>query len=93
MTEPKREKFQVAVVVFLEVEAVDDRDADSIAEHAIKSAIHKVTTREVEGRPVIDFHWNRNDFSARCFGVIELGCAYSNQLLYAKPTWLAYRDK
>lgn len=84
-----REKFWVAVTVFVEAEAVDETDALFIAERAVKDAITKSST---SGPPsslnfaTLEFKaWNRT-FEVTVHVICEIGRALRNGYLWCQPT-------
>lgn len=86
---------RVAVVIFTEVEAVDEGDAVFIAERAVKEAIRIASIGNEPltsiTAPRLEFTSRGNNFTVGVHSVKEIGCAARMGLLWLNPTSSAYK--
>jgi hypothetical protein len=86
------ERFQQAVVVFVEVDAVDDIDAGHVAERAVEQALRNRFTGRGPDYYELPLRTPRGEVRlARVFSVSELGVAARNGGLWVSPTAQTFR--
>jgi len=85
-----RETHRVAVVVFVEAEGIDERDAGSAAMLAVRQAL--AGPRLGLPADIILRMANRPDEALKVVDVIEVGMAAGNGYLWTRPTSKAFRE-
>lgn len=84
--------YRVAVVVFVETDAVDEWDAEHRAEAAIRQAIRKAGTPTDRAYTLTWNHRDGREFTARVRSIMELGRCLSFRALTIHPSELAFTD-
>lgn len=84
MTDGETSRFRVGVVTIWEVDAVDERNAQRIAEGAVQFMVTDVSGRERGVQPVVRWtHSNGLEYEATLLrGPAEVGVALRNQYLH-----------
>ena len=86
------ERFRRAVVTFVEVEAVDAFDADSVAEAAVRQALrNRFTGRGVDCHQMPMHVPGGGVRIVDVFETRELGRAAGSGLLWVSATWSPFR--
>lgn len=92
MTE--RQRHRVAVVVFVEAGGIDERDAGTGAEMAVRQALSGDGVAGMTLPTDITLKMaNRPDEAMTVVGVIEVGVAAGNGYLRTRPTSKAFRER
>lgn len=89
----EREKFRVAIAVFVEVEGVDALDASSAAQMLIRKALQG--DQWPTGQPFV-LHHERPDgvsWDGEVVNVMDVGMAAGNGYLWIEPTAKSWREK
>jgi hypothetical protein len=86
-----RERFKVAVVVLVDCEGVDERDASNVAQVAVRAAITGDALASMPVEVAIPLR-KAVDRTVRVIDVMDLGVAAGNGYLWTSPTSRAWRD-